>query len=610
MVKDIYQTITQEIEDFINNPVEIVDGHSFNQYETIKRNHLYYNSLFEDNSDYNGRDKIFDNIVSYGCIIESTLLDFDTKDSKLVALNPSSKEAEFFLDKELELYLKNNKLDNLYDDIVDELPVYGSVVLKYGKPIPTLVDLRRLFNDPTVSKITESRFIILKHYLTAQQLREKKDIWDADVIDKILKDSDKYCDTIEDSYQDSENQNLNTQSPYFVVYERYGEVPELYLKKNGKDDEYCRSVFVTTDPKRADGLTLFKQEWNKEYPFKDAHRRKTRGRWLGISAIEEKFPDQERTNELANQKRLAMEISSMQLYQTSDQTILKNVLKDKQTGDIIRKTLGGDGLTAIDTRVKNFTEFQAEEEKWKTHGDRMSFTPNILQGGDIPATMPATNAVLMNNNSTSVHTKRRERIAQMLREMFNDWILPDLKKSISKEHILKFSGSIDQIKQLDKMFKPVMRRDALMEQALSGKMMNPEEAEMGLEQMLADMPQTRFVKIIEKWYKDLDIEYDVIVDASQKNLQAALNNSLSVLNQLMAAPQALDDPRVKAVFYEWASLAGINPIKLEQADRERQTQVQQMQQQAPDKAQVAQGVGQPQAQDLVGQMQTRLAGLT
>lgn len=607
MVKDIYQTITQEIEDFINNPVEIVDGHSFNQYETIKRNHLYYNSLFEDNSDYNGREKIFDNIVSYGCIIESTLLDFDTKDSKLVALNPTSREAEFFLDKELELYLKKYNIDTLYDDIVDELPVYGSVVLKHAKPTPIMVDLRRLFNDPTVERIKDSRFIILKHYLTAQQLREKKDIWDADVIDKILKDSDKYCDFIEDSYQDSENQNINTKSPYFVIYERYGEVPENYLKKNGKEDKYLRSVFVTTDPKRADGLTLFKEQWDKDYPFKDVHRRKTRGRWLGISAIEEKFPDQERTNELANQKRIAMEISSMQLYQTSDQTILKNVLKDKQTGDIIRKTVGGDGLTAVDTRVKNFNEFQAEEEKWREHGDRMSFTPNILQGGDIPATMPATNAVLMNNNSTSVHVKRRKRVGQMLREMFNEWILPDLKKSISKEHILKFSGSIDQIKQLDKIFKPAMMRDKLMEQALSGQMMSPELAESELEQELNQLSDVRFAKIKDKMYKDIEIEYDVVTDASQRNLQAALNNSLSVLDRLMANPQALDDPRIKTVFYEWVSLAGINPIKLEQADKERQNQMQQMQQMMPDKAQVAQGVQQPQAQDLLGQMQQRLA---
>lgn len=571
---NIFETIKSEIDNFIDNPIEVVSGYTFDQYNTIKRNHLYYNSQFEDNSLILNREKIFDNIVTYGCEIEATLLDFDTKDSKLLALSPASTEEEFLLGKELEYYLKENNLDVLYNDLAHELPVYGSVVVKNSDPVPLIVDLRRLFLDPTVNRIWESRFITLKHYLTAQQLRDKKGIWDDAVIDKMLKDKS-YLDDEQTSYENNEREIEQTESPYYIVYERYGEVPEAFLKEKGKEDKWLRSLFITTDPDRAEPEVLFKSEWKKPYPFKDAHRRKTRGRWLGISAIEEKFPHQERTNELANQKRIAMEISTLQLFQTSDAVLMRNVLTDKMPGDILRKSIGGEGLLPVDNRVKNFGEYQQEEMKWREGADRMSFSSDILRGEIQSASTPATNAVISNNNSTSVHLNRRENLAQMIRDMFNDWILPKFKKTINKEHVIKFIGDALELQAFDqKAIENIVNQEAI-NTALSGQKVDYEMIRAEVEQQFKKKGQSRYAKMLEGMFKDMDMRYDLMIDGQQKNLQTSLNNMFTVLQTLSANPAVLDDPRIKTMFYEFMKGAGISPEKLELADAQRQQQVQQ-----------------------------------
>lgn len=571
---DIYETIQDEIKNFTDQPIEIVPGYTFNQYDTIKRNHLYLNSKFEDNSPYNGREKIFDNIVSFRCEMAATLLDFDTKDSRLLPLNPISQASEYILAKELELYLKNKGLDKFYNDLADDLPIYGSVVIKKSKDKPVIVDLRRLFNDPTVDTITESRFIILKHYLTASQLRAKKGVWDDEVIDLMLKNPS-YLDTTEDSYEDSETETRNTQSPYYVVYERYGEVPESFITGKEKDEDYIRAVFITSDPECGEAQTLYKSEWKGDYPFLDAHYKKTKGRWLGVGVIEELWNDQERKNELANQLRVGMEVSSMVLFQTSDQILLRNVLTDKQTGDVLKKSVGGEGLQPVDNRIKNFQEFISENQKWDLHADRMSFSNDVMRGGDIPASTPATNAVIQNNNSTSVFKRKRQRLGDMLRKMFNDWILPDLKKNMNKEHILRFMGDAQELQVLDKKLVDAITREKAIEAMLNGEVANVEAIRASVEQQIRERGVVRDIQIEDAFFKDMEFEYDVITDGQQKNLQTDLSNSFAILQSIGANPAMLDDPRTKALVYEWMQQMGMSPMKLELADSQRATQVSQ-----------------------------------
>ncbi len=160
---NIYGTIRGEIDDFMYNSIEVVPGYIFNQYDTIKRAHLYLNSRFLDNTLYQNREKIFYNITKYRRDIAAKFLNIDTKDIRLWELNPKSKWSTFLLEKELQLWMKRNKVGKLLNEIAVEAPSFGSVVLRKTKKGASMVDLRRLFLDPTVETIQKSRFVTVKH---------------------------------------------------------------------------------------------------------------------------------------------------------------------------------------------------------------------------------------------------------------------------------------------------------------------------------------------------------------------------------------------------------------------------------------------------------------
>jgi len=58
------------------------------------------------------------------------MIDLDVKDFMLVSNNPEQDFNVYLLEKELKLWLKKHDLGMKLNEIVDRLPVYGSVVLE------------------------------------------------------------------------------------------------------------------------------------------------------------------------------------------------------------------------------------------------------------------------------------------------------------------------------------------------------------------------------------------------------------------------------------------------------------------------------------------------
>src|SRR5882762_6244292 len=185
----IFSQIRSEIKDFNTNYISIVPGYSFNQLYTLKRIHLYLNSRYESgtnigittgnttNADirgnqYMGRDKLFFNIITPICELAAKELNLDTKDIKLLPLEPKSYFSTYLLEKELKQWLKKNKLGKVLNQLAEEAPKYGSVVMVKTKDGAEVVDLRRLILDPTVETIGKSRFVTTIHYMTPTELRE------------------------------------------------------------------------------------------------------------------------------------------------------------------------------------------------------------------------------------------------------------------------------------------------------------------------------------------------------------------------------------------------------------------------------------------------------
>lgn len=578
--------IRKEWNDFMYNPIEVVPGFVYNQYQTIKRAHLYYNSRFQNYTLYSGRERIFFNISKFRCDVATRILNIDTKDIRVSPLKSRDEIKTLLLQKELEVWMKNNRVGKLLNQIATEAPIFGSVVLKKNNegPQAEVVDLRRFALDPTVENLQDSRFVSQKHYMTESEIRTYDGKWDSSAIEQAIQRFQSNT-TAQPSYLDGGMINDIQSSPYIEVYERYGEVPETFLDEKGDPKKYVKALFIvaglydsflnpnTQKKSFLPGIVLFKSKWNKEYPYKDYHYSKTRGRWLGIGVIEDLFQIQERFNEMANQKRIAMEVAGIQLFQSADSLAVDNILTDLQSGDVIKTSVQG-SIQAVPNELRSLPAFQEEENQYNMLADKLSFANDVLSGGVLPASTPATNAVLQNNNATSVFLFKRQNLGIFLTEYFNDLVLPQLVKNLKNPHTLKFIGSPEELAKIDETYANNMLIKRILDSIKqTGSVPSPYQLEafkaLDLEN-LSKRGSTRYIDMIEGMFKDIDVEFDVNVTNEQRDVATLAQNTFQVFQTIASNQQILENPLAKLLFYKYAENIGVSPGELELAEKRMQ----------------------------------------
>jgi len=573
MQTTIYAQIRQERDEFMDNTISPVPGYSFNQYETIKRCHLYRNSKFEDGSQYLGRDKLFFNIVNPPCEVATKMLDVDTKNIRLWPLSPKSYFATYLLEKELKEWLKTSEFALILNQIAEEAPIYGSVVLEKTGKGAKVVDIRRLINDPSVDRIENSRFITTVHYMTPSELRETG--WDN--VDIAI---ERFGNTeAAPSFEDKDGDINQMQStPYIKVYKRFGEVPEYWLK-GGKSEKMVRSLFIVAgvdeQSKNSEGkvtgelgVTLFSSKWTKDYPFKDFHYTKSKGRWLGVGVIEMLFDVQVRVNELKNQKRLSMEVSTIHLFQTKDKQIVRNVLTDLQSGDVL---ISPNGIEPVVNEERNLSAFKDEEDSYAQQVEKLSFAYEAVRGETPASSTPLGTTQIVTAQAQSVFGFKRQNQTIMLREFFNELVTPQLIRDMSEEHIMRFTGTVQELMKLDQACAELHANDFIKQSILSGKSISPEEVELEKQRAVSEyrkLGTSRFLKIKRDFYKDAEYEFDYVIDNEQVD---PLNQALNLKDLINGFdPALLQDPRIKLLYFKYAEKLGVNQAEMDIADEEAQ----------------------------------------
>lgn len=611
--RSILSIIRGEIKDFLYNNIEVVPGYTFSQYSTIKRSHLYINSRFEDSTLYQGKEKIFFNITKPARDVTAKFLNIDTKDIKVISKSGSDNPLKIvFAQKELDQYLKDNDYAQKLNDLADRASDYGSVVIKTVRGVPEIVDLRRMFNDPTVENLQKSRFLTFKHLYTISELRaKKKQGWDETVIERICewKQRQMNTSTAGTSYENDGQVNVIRSSPYVEVYERYGEVEEWMLKDKGNSKELVRALFIcaeplstfinsTTSAQEENGGILFKSKWIKDYPVDEYHFFKTPGRWLGLGPVEALFIPQERMNEIKNQKRISMEISTLHLFQTQDNTVVNNMLSDLQNGDVIITSANG-SIQPIANEERNLSAFNDEEQDYQTLADRISFVNDQSAGGAIPSSTPATNAVIQQNNVVSIFNFKRQNFANFIRRFLRKFVLNDLLTQISSEHILRFTGNFEEMTKLNMAVASSYAFADAKKKVLNGQLVSPEDYQMMVQKNFMSLKGRGelHLKVVAAWYDDVDFDFDILIDNEQQSTDVIANNTWQVIQALSANPQALENPVTRALIMDYAEKVGINPAKLESQEMiQPQLQAQQGQNMPNIQAQqspVGQGATQP-----------------
>jgi len=566
MENNILKIINKEVEDFRTKNINIVSGLLFNQYQTIQSIYYYYNSKFKSGEyDAEGDKKYFYNIVRNPCKVYSKAIDFDTKNIRLLTVEGGEPTKTWFMERDLKYWMRDKQFGKILNRLFDELPIFGSVVLKIVDGYPQFVDLRNFVLEQSADTFDQSAYIIEIHNYTPSGFRKiaKEMKWEQAKVDEVIELFHQMKDT-----------------PHIRLYERYGEVVEEN-EKGEKRYPYKR-VFIadvgvdeynqftkTTEPYK--GIIMAEDEWDIDaLPYWEYHLEKMPGRWLGIGVVEVLSEAQIRENEVANLSAKGSFWKGLMLFFSRDPRMASNLMTDKRNGEVIT---GDDPITQIDMSDRNLAFFSEETNKWLKNRDELTFAYEVVAGERLPAGTPLGSAKIAMTQTLLYFETIQENIALDVKEMLYKVIMPQFDKEMRPEHIIRLIGKdldtyISMIKD-EKVFEEVVKL------VLRGKMPTNYEAEaIGLAIEENMKKEGEFLKEMPKdFYKDTKYDIDIDITGESVDTRIRYSTRFALLQAITADPTILQDPIKKRILYGMAEDGGINPADLFGAEKKDINQI-------------------------------------
>jgi hypothetical protein len=446
--------------------------------------------------------------------------------------------------------MNTENFGEILNRICRELPKYGSVVLKIVNKKPVFVDLRNFVVEQNADNLDCSNYIIEQNYYTRQEFRRlsKQKSWNKEVVDELL-----------ELYKGSKNQ-------YIRVFERYGEVEDedgltSYkmvlvgdvpndIKKDPNERYEIRSDYILGEKLVA------------SHPYFEFHINKIPGRWLGVGAIEQTFDNQIRLNEVSNQQVRSSHWSTLRLWQSKDPGQARNLLTSGvEDGQILSVN---DEIKQVDMADRNYSYYDQERVKWEGNAKEITFTYDIMRGERTPAGTPLGSAQLSNANALSFFDQMREDLGLALKRFMFDFVIPEFKKGMSKEHAVRIAGvDLEKLNELikntvmhNKFFEHIMLTGRIPDKKLMDLLTTVEE-----ERILAN--KEKQMTIPSNWYDNVQFDMEIEITGEAKDARVIAANLLSVLQMISVNPNVLKEPTQRKIFAKYLEAGGIRIDDLE-----------------------------------------------
>lgn len=564
---NIINIISKEITDFESGFIYIADKVKFSQYQTVKKILTHQNNGFEKPSK---KYRIFTNIGNSRRDTCVKKVDFDTKDINLYVDDPLLEAENLLLKSEIRQYLKDTNHGVKLNECVEVFVDWGNVVCKEDEDdIYRQVNIANLKVIDQSAECLEDTTVIEEHRYTVDEFRRNA----------IASGWNNYEEAIKQLSNDSENN-------YIYVYERYGELNKFdFLVTQGKEaseadrGKYinCIAIIATERPNPkmrnaflteqglSNGEVLFIEELkpkkfgSKTYykPYREAHYDDYQGRWLRKGIREKLFEYQDRANELSNQIREAMKWSSLHLFWSSDSQIAgKNILEGLEQGQIIQTS----NLNVLPVEERNLSAQINEWNKLMDLADREAQSFEVATGEGLPSGTTLGQVEIQTATVGEHFDYKREKLALLIKQIFNDWVLPEIVERLSKEHNLEITGSPEYVDRvMDIAANGWFATNYLKMIALSGGTINKEQWEeikkMKKEEL---MKKPKLVlPILADYYKGILPKCDIVITGENVNKQSKINNGMAIIGMVQQA-NASQDPSVRSIAIQVASLVGFD----------------------------------------------------
>lgn len=515
-------------------------GYYFNQADTIALIDLYYNSMSEKGTkDSLNQTIMVMNVGKFRTDVSAKQIDIDTKNFKAVPDDFAYPWEAIFQQKSFTEWAKNYELGNLINDTVENLPKYGSIVLKEVGKTVKFVPLQLLINEQTAATLEEAAYVIELHpdmYMYEIEAMAENG-WNLEGF-KL-----KFGETID-------------------VYERRGHVPLRWLKEqNGEEPEqgdedisvdalvYCAKSKDAKSLK--EGMHVFFASQIKSRGYFEAHWTKQHGRWLGVGVMEEQFPNQRAKNIVINLIKRSLQWSSKRVLQSANSDVAaKNLATDVKDGEILE--VGAQGqISEVNLSAKTNADFTSFLNEWEKNSDQKSFTYEVATGESLPSGTPFRLGVVLSNAVNSYFSLKREKLGLFWTKIINDFMVPQwLADMQNEEKVVAAFSDEPGFNILKEAAMDFVKAEATRISILTGKPVDGDTLVQALDpwQLIKGM----FFKRSPQAYKDAPLKFTWTVTGEEVDVEAKLE-SLKTLYQLLAPA---GDPRAEQVLDRIGALTG------------------------------------------------------
>lgn len=596
---------------FLRRSIKITDNLTFNQYEIIKRAYFYsHNQFMSGPLDENGQPKYFYDLLTDRNDQATKNIDLDTKDCYIKAEGGGAYLKSWMLRREFMGYAKTTGFGMKINELSSDLPAFGTVVWKKiknekGEVDVQQVELINIINDPTAKKLSKGLFVE-RHMMSQDDLRLKEDAWGKAKVDELIRKGrtvrrTQFMTDFGPGVSDTQVSADDT-TPYYEVFEMWGEIPySLYERyETGKednpvkisnkpyvadyyepaaaptqaapasnvlsDDDKNRTVYVMAivagiETDCEESVMFCKEQKREDFPYKEVHYRRRKGRWLGLGNYELLFDLIEKANEITNRYYSSLRLALLHIYQTRDKNHVRNVLTDLLDGDVI---VTRSELTALPTEVRGATEFKLELDRIERRADALCNAYEVVSGADLPSGTPYKLGQQQLSSATKLFKFIQQNIGLFIEQVFNEWLLPDFAKNLTEEHVLDLIDNFDDLEVYYNARKRLMQYELLKRYVLDNNSMpDPSQLELAgslIKDQVAKSPKQILVE--KDYYANQKYSLKTVVTGENEAKKENLETMTSLAETLAANTQALQDPRYMKLLNMIMEETGYSPLEI------------------------------------------------
>lgn len=419
--------------------------------DTIREN---YFGAFKRDTDLIGQQKIFYPLTEALVWENVKNIDLDTKDINTKANNPSQYGLAVIVRNMVRDWMEKNQYGEQINDDLMYFALDGHLVKKKTLTIDEQtgktglrtdrVDLRNIFKDMSGGSLQKDNFIERSIQDVSYLKETYKGKW-------INLDKLKGANNVPEIH--NEDKGEESVSPEIDLYECYIKIPKSWITGTGSDEEYVNGRIIASGLVSGSPLVHRIEEWNKIRPYEEAKFEEAPGRWLGRGIGEKSLYLQLYLNTIYNVRRNNNLALMNQLFQFREGAgITPEKMSKLVAGGAIGVQNIGD-IARIDTSNVNFNESINEEQNVLSIANRLASSQEASTGEALPASTPATNAIIQSRAIKTSFQLRQERFGLFQSNLFKRQLLPDFYKIYKKEDALRLVGEEETEKLKRKLTK-------------------------------------------------------------------------------------------------------------------------------------------------------------